>query len=101
MHQVRRHPIVIVLLGLVLLAPLFEFFDQSQDLEQGSDLVLVLLSVFASAGLFLLCKPVVSILVRSLLAGIPAEASLPLLDQSIRVEVSPPECLILLGSLRI
>ena len=105
MHRLPRHLILILLLGLlgvVLLAPLFECFDQSQDLEQGTDLVLVIFSVFVSTGLFILCKRMVCFLFRLLLiATIPADAFASLPNRSIQVEVSPPEYLMTLGSLRI
>ena len=104
MHRLPRHLIRIFLLGLlgvVLLAPLFECFDQSQDLEQGTDLVLVILSLFVSTGLFILCRRIVCFVFRLLLvATIPADAFVPL-NRSIQVEVFPPECLMTLGSLRI
>ena len=48
--------IIALLLGVVLLAPVFEFFDDGKDLEQGTDLVLMFLSLFVSIGLFTLCR---------------------------------------------
>ena len=102
MHGIPRHAILILLLGVALLAPLFEFFDQGQDLEQGSDFVLVLLSVFVSMGLFVLCTRIVTFLFRLLvIALIPADTVNRFPNRSIEVEVSPPERLMMLGSLRI
>ena len=102
MCGIPRHAILILLLGLVLLAPVFELFDHTQDLEQGTDLVLVLLSAFVSMGLFILCKKIVCLLFRLLLiATVPADTFIPFRNRSIQVEVSPPESLALLGSLRI
>ena len=102
MQEIRRHPILILLVGVVLLAPAFEFFDQSQDLDQGTDLVLVLISAFASIGLFIICTRMICFLFRLwLIATIPIDALFPVPNRSIRVEVPPPECLITLGSLRI
>ena len=102
MRGISRHAILILLLGVALLAPLFEFFDQGQDLEQGSDFVLVLLSVFVSTGLFVLCTRIVNSLFQLLvIAIIPAETSNRFSNRSIQVEVSPRERLMMLGSLRI
>ena len=102
MSALLRQLALILFIGVVVLAPTFEFFDEGQDLEQGTDLVLVLLSLFTAAGLFMLCKTVICILVRLSVATIPAaDAPLPLLNRSIGVDVSPPESLIVLGSLRI
>ena len=101
MDQLRRHPVIILLLGVAILAPFYELFDQGQDMEQGADLVLTLLCAFVSAGLFLVCKRAVYVLGQFLVEMIPADTSLPVLDQSLRVEVSPPEWRISLGSLRI
>ena len=101
MHGKLRHPILILLLAIVLLAPVFEFFDQSQDMEQGTDLVLVLLCAFVSIGLFILCKRMIHFLFQLFIAAIPADALLPFRNRSVRIDVSPPECLVLRGSLRI
>ena len=101
MHRIPRHPILILLLAIVLLAPVFEFFDQSQDVDEGADLVLVFLSAFASIGLFILCKRMIYFLLQVFTAAIPAYALLPFRNRSVRIDVSPPECLALLGSLRI
>ena len=102
MHGIPRHAILILLLGVALLAPMFEFFDQGQDLEQGSDFVLVLLSVFVSTGLFVLCTRIVTFLFRLLvIALIPADTVNRFPNRSIEVEVSPPERLMMLGSLLI
>ena len=102
MNRVPRHLILILLLGVVLLAPVFELFDQSEDLEQGTDFVLVLLSAFVSMGLFTLCKRIVCFLFRLLLiATVPTDTVIPFHNRSIEVEISPPKSLVLLGSLRI
>lgn len=102
MHQVRQHPILILLIGFVLFAPLFEFFDNSQDVDEGTDLVLVLLSAFVSTGLFVICKSIAYFFVRLFFVQtIPADALVPLSNPSVRVDGSPPECFMLLGSLRI
>ena len=102
MRGIPQHVIVILLLGFVLLAPLFEIFDQSQDIEQGTDFVLVLLCAFVSIGLFILCKTFVCVLVHLLLiATVPADAFILLRNRSLEVEISPPKSLVLLGSLRV
>lgn len=102
MRGVRRHPILILLVALVLFAPVFEFFDNTQDVDEGTDLVLVLLSAFASTGLFVICQRILCFLVGLFLVEtIPADTLLPYPNPSIRVEVSPPESLMQLGSLRI
>ena len=102
MRRLTRNPIVIVLLAVVLLAPLFEVFDQSGDMEQGNDFVLALLCVFTASSLFLLCKRVVSFLLRSLREiTISPSAGMLVAWRMIEVTVSPPESLLLLGSLRI
>jgi drug/metabolite transporter (DMT)-like permease len=102
MHGIRRRPVLILLVGLVLFAPLFEVFDRSADVEQGTDLVLVLLSAFVSIGLFVICKRMIGLLFwLFLIAKIPVDASPLFPNRSVRPEISPPECLILLGCLRI
>jgi len=94
--------VLILVLGLVLLAPVFELFDDSKDVEQGTDFVLALLCVFISIGLFTLCRRLVSLLFQLFVIAKVAEQDLgSLLNQSIQVPVSPPESLALLGSLRI
>ena len=95
-------PILILVLGLVLLAPVFELFDDSNDVEQGTDFVLMFLAVFVSIGLFTLCRRLVSVLFQLfIIAKLAEPAPGPLADESIRVAVSPPESLALLCSLRI
>ena len=94
--------VLILVLGLVLLAPVFELFDDSNDVEQGTDFVLMLLSLFVSIGLFILLRQLVSLLFQLFIIAKVAEQDLgSLLNQSIQVPVSPPESLALLGSLRI
>ena len=102
MRRLPRHLILILVLGVILLAPLFEFFDEGQDLEQGTDFVLVLLATFMSTGLFVLCKRMFAFVVRVLvLETIPADPLVIFSNRSIRVEISPPECPAMLGTLRI
>ena len=101
MNSIRRHPVIILLLGVVLLAPFYELIDQGRDMEQGSDLVLTLLWMFMVAGQFWLCKRVICVLARGVLSIIAADTSLSARHRSIRIDVSPPECLRLIGSLRI
>jgi hypothetical protein len=102
MRRLIRNPIVIVLVALVLLAPLFEFFDRSGDMEQGNDFVLALLCAVTAASLFLLCRRVVSFLLRSFreTTGSPT-AGKSVASRTIEVTASPPESLLLFGSLRI
>ena len=95
-------PILILVLGLVLLAPVFELFDDSNDVEQGTDFVLVLLSLFVSIGLFILLRQLVSLLFQLfIIAKVAGSPSHSLADTPIQVAVSPPELLALIGSLRI
>ena len=95
-------PIIVLVLGLVLLAPVFELFDDGKDVEQGTDFVLMLLCIFVSIGLFTLCRRLVSLLFQlSAIARVAEPASSYPPNQPIQVAVSPPECLLLLGSLRI
>src|SRR2546425_2672545 len=102
MWRVMRSPILIILLAAVLLAPLFEFFDQSGDMEQGNDFVLALLWVFVATSLFLLCRRVIAFLFRLFLIAINSPASVvSLANRSIEATASPPESLLLLSSLRI
>ena len=105
MYRLTRHLVLILLLGLlgvVLLAPLFECFDQSKDLEQGTDVVFVILSVFVSTGLFILCKRIACLPFRSLfIATVSADTLIPFSNRPLEVEISPPESLVVLGSLRI
>ena len=101
MRELLRHPIIVLLIGFVLLAPLFEAFDNSQDLVQRTDF-LVLLCVFVFTGLFILCKRTVTFLFQVLVIALaPFVALTPYRNRSIRVEVSPPESLMALGGLRI
>ena len=94
--------VLILVLGLVLLAPLFELFDDSKDVEQGTDFVLILLSIFVSIGLFTLCRRLVSLFFQLfVIATIAEPASGFPPDQAIQVAVSPPESLAALGSFRI
>ena len=102
MWRITRNPILIILLAVVRLAPLFEFFDQSGDMEQGNDFVLALLCIFVATSLFLLCRSVIAYLFRLFLIGINSPASVvPMADRSIEATASPPESLLLLSSLRI
>src|SRR5262245_29100014 len=102
MQRAALRPVLILALAVVLLAPIFELFDDGKDMEQGTDFVLMLLSLFLSIGLFTLCRGLVSLLFRLfVIAKIAERASGPPLDQSIEVAVSPPEFLAALGSLRI
>src|SRR5437016_4428547 len=102
MWRITRNPILIILLAVVLLAPLFEFFDQSGDMEQGNDFVLALLCVFVATSLFLLCKSAIAFLFRFFLIGANSPASVVVVaNRSIDASASPPESLLLLGSLRI
>ena len=101
MHWIRRKTILIVL-GVVLFAPLFESFDRSQDMEQGTDLVLALLCVFVSVGLFTVCKRIISFVLELLVTGtIPTDIQIHFSSRSIQVEILPPEHPILPGTLRI
>jgi len=52
-------------------------------------------------GLFWLCKRVICALARGVLSIIATDTSLSPPHRSIRIDVSPPECLLLIGSLRI
>ena len=102
MQRIIRNPIVLLLLAVVLLAPLFELFDRSDDMEQGSDFVLALLCVFIATGLFLLCRNVISLLFR--LVRIAIISTTPVLHwakRSTEPTTSPPALLLLLGILRI
>ena len=102
MWRVTRSPILIILLAVVLLAPLFEFFDQSGDMEQGNDFVLALLCIFVATSLFLLCRRVIAFLFRLFLIAVSAPASVvPMANRSIETTASPPGSLLLLSSLRI
>src|SRR5947208_10915560 len=99
MWRVMRSRILIILLAVVLLAPLFEFFDQSGDMEQGNDFVLALLCVFMATSLFLLCRRVLAFLFRLfIIAAKPPASVVPAVaNRSIDASDSPPESLLLLG----
>ena len=102
MHRELLRPIIVLVLGFVLLAPVFELFDDGKDVEQGTDFVLMLLCIFVSIGLFTLCRRLVSLLFQLFIIAKVAEyvsGSLP--NQPIQVAVSPPKSLAALGSLRI
>jgi len=101
MRRVTRN-ILIVLLAVVLLGPLFEFFDQSNDMEQGDDFVLALLCVFVATSLFLLCRKMISALFRLfLIARISPVSELHAATRSIDAAASPPESVLVLSNLRI
>ena len=105
MRRAPRHLILILLLGLagvLLVAPIFECFDESNDLEQGTDIVLLVVSLFVATGLFILCRSIAHLIVglpRG--ATVPADTAVLFLNRSIQVEISPPKVLALLGGLRI
>jgi hypothetical protein len=90
MYRTHGHIIIIIVLGLVMLAPAFELFDQSQDLDQGTDFVFVLLLGFVSIGLIILSKriPLLWIVVRRILAGC-MQSGLLLPRRPVRFEISP------------
>jgi hypothetical protein len=98
-----RNRILIVVLAIVLLAPLFEVFDHSADMEQGNDFVLALLFMFVATSLFLLCKRMVSFLFRlSFMAATISPVSVRhAANRSIEASASPPQSFLSLGSLRI
>lgn len=90
MFRVQRHIIIIALLAVVMLAPAFELFDQSDDLDQGTDFVFVLLLGFVSIGLIILCKGVTTLLLgmrRVLIGCLKREIALP--RRPVRFEISP------------
>ena len=102
MARVRRNRILIVLLAVVLLAPLFELFDESDDIEQGNDFVLALLCVFVATSLFWLCRRLIAFLFS--LIQITTISPVPVLHgpaRSVDATASPPESLLVLTALRI
>jgi hypothetical protein len=102
MFGIRRQVILLVLLGVVLLAPLFEFVDNSNDLEQGTDLVFVFLAAFVSIGLFTLCKRTVLFLRSRLPERIVICLSVVfLLKRLIQFDILPSESPPVMGNLRI
>ena len=102
MQRIIQNPIVLLVLAVVLLAPLFEVFDRSDDMEQGSDFVLALLCVFMATGLFLLCRNVISLLFRLVrIAIISTTLVHHWANRSTEATPSPPASLLLLGILRI
>src|SRR5262245_26052430 len=102
MQRLIRNPIVLLLLAVVLFAPLFEVFDRSDDVEQGSDFVLALLCAFMATGLFLLCRRVMAVLLRLFrIPRISAPSELYWTTRSTEATTSPPELFRLLGTLRI
>jgi len=88
-------------LALVVLAPTFELFDEGKDLEQGTDLILMLLSIFTAIGLFIVCKRILSFLCLSLCTAIIPTDVAAFANRAIQVEVSPPELSELFCNLRI
>ena len=102
MRRIPRHLILIVLLAIVLFAPLFEFFDQTPDLDQNSDLVRALLCIFAGTTLCLICRRVISFIPRLFRMTITPRPLTPVTGiKAVEAAVSPPERFSLLGSLRI
>lgn len=103
MRRIARNLILVVLLAVVLFAPLFEIFDQSGDMDQGSDFVLTLLCVFMATGLFLLCRTIISFLFRFgriVTIHIPSQV-LRWTTRPTEAAPSPPSSLLSFGSLRI
>jgi hypothetical protein len=90
MVRTQRHLIIIIVLALVMLAPAFELFDESQDLDQGTDFVFVLLLGFVSIGLIILCKSVLTLLLglERVFVGC-LKLGFPLPRRTIRFEISP------------
>jgi hypothetical protein len=102
MRRSPRNLILIVLLAIVLLAPLFEFFDQTPDLDQNSDLVRALLCIFVGTSLCLICRRVISFLPRLFrMTVIPPVSAVRTVIRTIEPTVSPPEPFSLLSTLRI
>jgi hypothetical protein len=102
MHGIRRQTLLIVLLGIALCAPLFEAIDNSNDLEQGTDLVFVFLMAFVSIGLFTLCRRIVLFLRPRLLDGaISSSTAVFFPNRSIPIEIVPSESPPAIGPLRI
>ena|SRR5206468_7953611 len=102
MARVRRNRILIVLLAVVLLAPLFELFDESDDIEQGNDFVLALLCVFVATSLFLLCRRLIAFLFSLIqITTISPVSVLHAPTRSVDATASPPESLLVLTALRI
>jgi hypothetical protein len=102
MRRSPRSLILIALLAIVLLAPLFEFFDQTPDLDQNSDLVRDLLCTFVGITLCLLCRRLISFLPRLFRITLtPPVFDLETAIRAIEATVSPPECFLLLHTLRI
>ena len=102
MYRSAKKAILIFLLSAILLAPLLEVFDQSQDLGQDKDLVLVVVFVSMSIGIFTLCKRTIVLLFRLLFAvSVPTYIFDRIAYRSIQIDASPPECLMTLTSLRI
>ena len=102
MRRITQNRIVIVLLAVVLLAPLFEFLDQGNDLNPDSDFVRALLCVFVAMSLCLLCRKAISFLPRLFrIATIPSVSVLHAANGLIETAAFAPESLLLLGSLRI
>ena len=102
MARIVRQTILFLILGVVLFGPLFEAFDSTNDLEQGTDIVLVLLATFVSIALFTVCKRIILAALRFLFIDAVASYSAVLLsNRSTQVEILPPRSTILLASLRI
>ena len=91
MSGISRQTILIFVLGVVVIAPLLESFDRSDDLEHGTDLVLVLLCTFVSIGLFTVCKRIISSVLRfSLIEIIAGDSAVLFSNRPIQVEIPPP-----------
>ena len=97
-----RHSVLIVLLGVVLLAPLFECFDDGRDMEQGNDIVLGLVCLFATVTLFVLSGRMIASLFRLLsIASISPIRSLRFIERFIEAQGSPPGPFLPINNLRI
>ena len=102
MRRVKRNLILIIFVAVVVFAPLFEVFDQSGDMYMGSDFVLALLCAFMATGLFLLCRRLFVALFRLLrIATISILSELHWANRFSEATPSPPQSLLLLGTLRI
>jgi hypothetical protein len=99
MHGMPR-AILLFLLGLVLLSPIIDLFDDNPNIEQDRDVVLLLLA--APIGLFVLTKNIVDFFPGLFsIAALPGGVSRTSHDFAAEVELSPSGSLALLGSFRI
>ncbi len=101
MRVVLRQLGVLLFIGVVILVPTFELFDQGEDLEQGADFVQAFLWALTAGMLAVLLTRIVAILFGWFqLFEVPCDR-MPMWERRPGVESSPPELSLAVHTIRI